>query len=116
MDQKLTVKIDQLPVLVMKELGYFVAFSPVLDIATQGDTLAEAKRRFGEVVEIFFEETLKSGTLFSVLTMLGWEQKDNTLLPPVVVERSIEPIQMQSPEIIIPASNAKDRSDKKSSV
>ena len=56
-----------LPFSILKERKYYIAYSPALDLSTSGKTFEEAKRRFEEVVEIFFEEVLEKGTLDNVL-------------------------------------------------
>ena len=56
-----------LPVSILKEGKYFIAYTPALDLSTSGKTFAEVKERFGEVVQIFFEELLEKGTLEEVL-------------------------------------------------
>lgn len=60
-----------LPVSVLKEGKYFIAYSPALDLSTSGKSFTEAKNRFGEAVQIFFEELLEKGTLNEVLVELG---------------------------------------------
>lgn len=79
-----------LPVSVLKEGRYFVAYSPALDLSTSGKTFEEAKRRFGEVVQIFFEELLEKGTLEEVLSTLGWQKIRKEWTPPVVVSYESE--------------------------
>jgi len=72
-----SLKIDiqgNLHVIFMEQCKKIVAFAPALDLATSANTLEEAKKRFGEVLEIFFEETLKKGTLEQVLAECGWRK------------------------------------------
>lgn len=52
-----------LPVSILKEGKDFIAYSPALDISTAGRTFEEARKRFNEMVKIFFEEILQKGTL-----------------------------------------------------
>ncbi|MEA2092653.1 MAG: hypothetical protein U9P61_01630 [Patescibacteria group bacterium] len=56
-----------LPVSVLKEGKKFIAYTPALDVSASGDTYEEAKKRFDEVVHIFFEEVYEQGTLEEVL-------------------------------------------------
>jgi len=71
------------PVQIIKEGRVFVAFCPVLDIATQGNTFAEAQKMFQELVMIFIEEIDKMGTINKVLGSLGWTKlKNSTWVPP----------------------------------
>ena len=96
--KKLThLQIDSLPVIITKEKsGLFVISSPVLDIVTQGKNLNEAKKRFEELVIIFFEEITEMGTLEEVLTSLGWTEEwrkeKKAWQPPVVIESSLQEI------------------------
>jgi predicted RNase H-like HicB family nuclease len=61
-------------VIFLEESRKIVAFAPALDLATSADTLEEARRRFEEILEIFFEETLEKGTLEEVLAECGWRK------------------------------------------
>ena len=45
-----------LPVSILREGKSFIAYTPALDLSTSARTYNEAKKRFREVVEIFFEE------------------------------------------------------------
>ena len=68
-DVKLSLTVN-----ISKQGSRFVAFSPALDISTSGKDEAEAKKRFEELVEIFFEELHELGTTEDVLTELGWNK------------------------------------------
>jgi len=61
-------------VIFLEECRKIVAFAPALDLTTSAGTLEEARRRFEEVLEIFFEETLEKGTLEEVLAECGWRK------------------------------------------
>jgi len=74
-----------LPVSFLREGKYFIAYSPVLDFSTSGKNFEEAKKRFGEAVEIFFEEVCQKGTLDKVLGELGWQKVQKTWSPPTLV-------------------------------
>ena len=69
----------------LREGNKFIAYCPALDLSTCGDTYEQAKKRFGEAANIFFEEITKKGTLHKVLFNLGWQQKDSSWSPPIVV-------------------------------
>lgn len=45
----------QITALIERECDRFVAFCPQLDIASQGDTVEEARAMLKEAVELFFE-------------------------------------------------------------
>lgn len=79
-----------LPVTFLREGKQFVAYTPALDISTSGSTFAKAKKRFGEVVQIFFEECLNMGTLDDVLSDLGWTKENSEWNPPTVVAQDTQ--------------------------
>lgn len=85
-----------LPVVITKQNKSFVAYTPALDISTSGKSLKEAKTRFGELVNIFFEEIIEAGTISEVLTELGWKKVQKRWTPPKVVSS-------QSVDLRIPA-------------
>ncbi len=84
----------KLPVSIFREGKAFVAYTPVLDISTCGDTLAEAKRRFNELVWIFFKELKRKGTTDEVLTSFGWRKVGRSLVAPVEVDHRIESVRV----------------------
>ena len=79
-----------LSVTVIKEGDSFIAYSPALDLSTVGDTFDEAKKRFGEAVQIFFEEITEKGTVEKALTELGWQKHNKEYIPPLVVGHETE--------------------------
>lgn len=46
----------QLQTSLIRERGRFIVYAPALDISTSGRTLAQAKKRFAELVEIFLKK------------------------------------------------------------
>ena len=79
-----------IPVMIFEEDKQFVAHTPVLDLSTSGKTYAESEKRFDEVVEIFFEEIAKKGTLEQVLTELGWKNTPKSgWSPPLFVSQEL---------------------------
>lgn len=78
----------------IKEGKKFIAYSPALDLSTCGNTLEQAKQRFREIVNIFFEETLRKGHLEEVLRNLGWVKKEAKWAPPVVVAQEYQTVSM----------------------
>ena len=83
-----------LPVIFLREGDQFVAHSPALDVATSADTFEKAKKRFGESVEIFFEELMAKGTLDEVLQELGWKKVRRQWQPPMVVAHESESVRV----------------------
>ncbi len=78
-----------LPVTIFREGAAFVAYSPALDLSSSGSSEQEAKRMFGEAVEVFFEELMEMDTVDSVLKDLGWTKAKGQFHPPEVVEQSV---------------------------
>ena len=64
----------KLPVEVFKEGKQFVAYCPALDISTSAESLTEVRKMFTEMIDIFFEEVIKMGTLEDVLLQCGWRK------------------------------------------
>jgi len=74
-----------LPVSILREGDSFVAYTPALDLSTDGASFEEAQKNFFEAVNIFFAELIEMGTIEEVLTELGWQKQNNTFIPPIVV-------------------------------
>lgn len=83
-----------LPVSILREGKSFIAYTPALDLSTSARTYNEAKKRFGEVVEIFFEETLKKRTLGEVLQDLGWKRVQTKWTPPIVISQESQTVRV----------------------
>lgn len=80
----------QLQVSFIKEGDAYIAYTPALDISTSGNSLEQAKQRFEELSQIFFEECIQMGTLDSVLQDLGWQKKAGQIdnggwVPPTII-------------------------------
>jgi len=63
------------PVLFIKEQDMIIAYSPILDLSTCGETFAEARQNFAEALDIFLKECIKRGTLDKVLESYGWQKE-----------------------------------------
>jgi D-aminopeptidase len=63
-----------LPISIIKEGKSYIAYTPALDLSTSAENYEQAKKRFSEIVNIFFEEIIKKGTLENVLGDLGWRK------------------------------------------
>ena len=64
----------KLPGEIFKEGNQFIAYCPALDISTSANSLTEVKKMFAEMVDIFFEEVIKMGTIDEVLSQCGWRK------------------------------------------
>jgi len=90
-------QVVNLPVAIFREGKYFVAYTPALDLSTSGKSFEEVKRRFDELVKIFFEEIIKNGTLPEVLQELGWRKIEKTWSPPPIIAHEAERIKIPLP-------------------
>ena len=85
---KIKAKLD---VIFFKEGKKFIAYSPAIDLSTCGDTFAQAKKRFAEAADVFFEETIKMGTIEDVLKECGWKKVSRPKthwVPPTIIGQS----------------------------
>lgn len=82
----------KLPVSIFRERKTFIAYTPLLDLSTSAKSFQEVKRRFAEVVQIFFEELKEAGTLEEVLKSYGWRKIQRTWEPPTLIAQESTPI------------------------
>lgn len=94
LDMKKSLLQIDIPVSIMREGSVFIAYTPVLDLSTSGKSYDEVKRRFNEIVEIFFEELAIKGTLEEALSDLGWEKISRKWSPPVVISQELHPFRL----------------------
>jgi len=90
---KLMLEIN-LPVSILREDKKYVAYTPALDLSTSGRSYEEVKERFSEIVNIFFEELIKKGTLEEVLQDLGWKHARAKWNPPIVISQESQSIRV----------------------
>ena len=83
-----------LPVSIFREGKNFIAYTPALDLSTTGKTFDQAKKRFEEAVQIFFEETAEKGTFDELLQSLGWQKIQKCWTPPVEVSHQLESVRI----------------------
>lgn len=89
------VKIEtNLPVDFLREGDKFIACSPALDISTCGSSFEQAKERFEELVDIFFEELVRKGTLEDVLLDCGWRKIKKGWVPPTYITHTQETVKI----------------------
>jgi hypothetical protein len=78
-----------LPVSFIQEGKKVVAYTPALDLSTSGESEDEAKRRFSEIVAIFFKDLIENGTVDAVLSDLGWHKGREAWSPPAISQDSV---------------------------
>ena len=91
---KKTIREFKLPVSILREGKKYVAYTPALDLSTSGNSFDQAKRRFEEAVNIFFEELLKKGTTEEVFQELGWQKIHAKWSPPVVIANESQTVKL----------------------
>jgi len=80
----------------MREGDSYIAYTPSLDLSTYGQSYEQAKKRFEEIVNIFFGEIIENGTLDEVLSNLGWEKKESKWNPPVLISQELQTIRLSA--------------------
>ncbi len=82
------------PLSIFREGNRFVAYSYALDLSTSGESYEEVRKRFNEIVDIFFEEIIERGTLNEVLGDLGWIQVQKKWNPPVIISQEYQKVKL----------------------
>jgi predicted RNase H-like HicB family nuclease len=62
-----------LPIQIISEEGGYSVVCPILDIASQGETVEIAMKMFSECLEMFFEDLIENDNLEKVLLECGWK-------------------------------------------
>jgi hypothetical protein len=96
-NKKMTQRIEaRIPVMFFEEDNKIIAYSPALDLSTCGYTEEQARKRFLEASQIFFDELIKMGTIEDVLSECGWRKVtgQKTWAPPIYRNCTVEPIQI----------------------
>lgn len=76
-----------------KEGKHYIAYTPELDIASQGKNIEHAEKRLNEAVGIFLEEVKRKGALKDILKSLGFLKMDKKWRSPRV---SFSEMEMQT--------------------
>jgi hypothetical protein len=80
-----------LPVVLMRQGKYFIAYTPALELSVQGRSKADVQKRFGEAVVLFFEDLHERGTMDEVLEDLGWVKRARSAwMPPQLIDSPSE--------------------------
>lgn len=75
---------------IWKEGEHYIAYTPELDIASQGRTLPKAEERLREAVTAFIEETKRMGTFSEVMRSAGFMKHRERWEAPFVSISSLE--------------------------
>ncbi len=106
---RLSFKVN-VDVYIAEEEEQWVAYCPMLEVSSYGDSEEEAREMFEEAVEIFIEETARRGTLERELLRMGWTLASTDYRPPSLsydVERSLRRRKRVSRTISIPSVHAR---------
>ena len=84
-----------LPVIFWQEDQYFIAYSPTLELTTQGDSLEEARYMFVDAAQDFFETIIEQHKLDRVLADLGWKKVKGNWEPPQLISQQEQVVEVQ---------------------
>jgi predicted RNase H-like HicB family nuclease len=73
-----------LTIKIWREGKHYIAYSPELEVASQGKTPEHALERVKEAIEGFLEETKRMGTFEEVLKSAGFLKKEKKLKAPLI--------------------------------
>lgn len=79
-----------LTIKIWKEGTHYIAYTPELDVASQGKTPAHAERRLREAVALFLEETKRMGTRDEVMRNAGFLKRHRHWETPRISISSLE--------------------------
>lgn len=65
-----------LTMVIKKERGGYASLCPELDVASQGDTVEEARKNLKEAVELYVETLISDGQMEELLEKVGLTRKD----------------------------------------
>ena len=89
----------KLPIEITKKAKWFVASCPAFDVASQGETEAEAKKNIAEALFMFLRSCYERGTLDAVLKQCGFRpvmEQDEPIESPVKQEYVDVPLYLLS--------------------
>ncbi|OGC82593.1 MAG: hypothetical protein A2V81_01455 [Candidatus Abawacabacteria bacterium RBG_16_42_10] len=86
---------QQIPYIIIKEGNAFIAYSPALELTTQGDSYEHAREMFHEAAQLFIEGLEELGTTQEYLEDHGWVKSGKEFIPPQIVGREFEELPMQ---------------------
>ena len=81
-----------LTAVIRKEQGRYSSWCPELDVASQGDTMEEARRNLKEAVELHVETMVQEGEVMELLEKVGLlpEDLEKEVLVPETFSGSLE--------------------------
>jgi predicted RNase H-like HicB family nuclease len=80
------------PVIILEDISGYVAYTPVLDYSTCGDTKEDAQKMFEEGIMVFLKELVRMGTLEEVLAEHAWKK----------IPRRFGPARWTPPQVTFP--------------
>ena len=76
---------------IWKEGKHYLAYSPELDVASQGKTPENAQEMLKDAISLFIETAKDMGTLNSILTEAGFVKKEKRWVSPII---SLSPLEV----------------------
>jgi predicted RNase H-like HicB family nuclease len=68
------------------ERGWYIAYCPPLDLASQGETEEIARKNIREAASLFLESCFERGTFEAAMRELGWQVTSGVARPPATEE------------------------------
>lgn len=81
-----------LTIKIWPEGKHYIAYSPELEVASQGKNTEQALKRVKEAIEGFLEEAKRMGTLEEVLKSAGFAKKEKEWKTPLI---SLSPLEVK---------------------
>mgnify|MGYP001607770030 FL=1 len=75
---------------IWKEGRHYIAYTPELDVSSQGKTAAHAEERLREAVTAFLEETKRTDTFDEVMRSAGFSKSRERWKAPLISLSSLE--------------------------
>ena len=75
---------------IWKEGSHYIAYTPELDLSSQGKTEALAGQRLQQAIRLFFEETKRMGTFREVMEAAGFLKYRSSWKAPQISISSVE--------------------------
>jgi len=87
----------KVPIEIKKRRKWYVAFCPVLDVGSQGETEVKAIKNLKEALRLFLVTCIEHGTLDDVLKDCGFEFKKRRQIKTKVSSEKLRNIQVPLP-------------------
>ncbi|MBF0121561.1 MAG: hypothetical protein HQK79_22245 [Desulfobacterales bacterium] len=97
----------KLPIKIFKSETAYIGHCPILDVASQGDTPAEAHKNIIEALSLFLISCFEQGTLSNVLKESGFVQINGDI-PPLTVDENSELVNIPLPFMVLDSATRQE--------